>query len=206
MTVSDAASTDPDGDDLEARPGQPDRCVLDARRIEPGDERPSNTFVLAGPDGSVHRYRKIHPFSMAGEPEHFESGNEVATVDVEGVRVTPLICYDLRFPAWCRHRGDYDLMLLVANWPIRRIHHWDTLLEARAIENQSWVVGVNRTGRDSKGLKYPGHSVVHGPMGETLVKMDDSEGCALVEMELEAVMKARDRFPFQSDADTFEIV
>ena len=174
--------------------------------IASADGHRYNRLLFVTESGLLGHYDKRHLFSYGGEDAHYTAGTQRVNLGYRGWRINLQVCYDLRFPAWCRHRGDYDLMLLVANWPVRRIHHWDTLLEARAIENQSWVVGLNRVGRDGKGLEYPGHSVVHGPMGETLVKMDDSEGCALVEMDLEAVGKARERFPFQSDADSFDLL
>ena len=107
-----------------------------------------NRFLFATADGIRAHYDKRHLFSYGGEDGHYTAGSDRVNVDYLGWRINLQVCYDLRFPAWCRYRGDYDLMLLVANWPVRRIHHWSTLLEARAIENQSCVVGLNRVGKD----------------------------------------------------------
>ncbi len=164
-----------------------------------------NRLLFATEQGVLAHYDKRHLFSYGGEDGHYTAGTERVNVDYRGWRINLQVCYDLRFPAWCRYRGDYDLMLLVANWPVRRIHHWSTLLEARAIENQSWVIGLNRVGVDGHGLVYPGASAVHGPMGEAVLKLGDEDTCRLVELDLDAVQQARSRFPFQEDADDFHI-
>ena len=164
---------------------------------------PTTWFVK--PDGELCHYDKRHLFAYGGENRRYTAGTRRVILDYLGWRINLQVCYDLRFPAWCRNRGDYDLMLLVANWPARRIHHWSTLLEARAIENQSWVVGVNRVGADANGLVYPGASVVHDPMGETVLKMGDGDACRSVELDLEAVERTRSRFPFQEDADKYTL-
>jgi predicted amidohydrolase len=126
-------------------------------------------------------------------------------VEYRGWRINLQICYDLRFPAWCRNRDDYDLMLLVANWPSRRVIHWSALLEARAIENQAWVIGVNRVGEDGNGFQYPGRSVVHDPAGVCVVDLGGEEVGKVVELDLAMVGKLRGDFPFQADADCFTI-
>ena len=111
------------------------------------DQRPSNVLVLVAPDGTPYRYRKIHPFSLAREPEHYGAGTEVFTADVEGVRVTPFVCYDLRFADdFWKLAPETDAYVVVANWPAARTGHWRALLLARAIENQAYVVGCNRVG------------------------------------------------------------
>lgn len=162
-----------------------------------------NRFLFVTADGVLAHYDKRHLFSYGGEDSHYTAGSERVNFDYRGWRINLQVCYDLRFPAWCRNRGDYDLMLLVANWPVRRVHHWSALLEARAIENQACVVGVNRVGQDGNGLVYPGCSAVHGPMGETLLKLGDEETAALAVMNLDDVAQSRKRFPFQDDADEF---
>jgi predicted amidohydrolase len=165
-----------------------------------------NRFLVVGADGVLARYDKRHLFSYGGEDAHYTAGTERVVFRLGGWRINLQTCYDLRFPVWCRNRGDYDLMLLVANWPARRIHHWSALLEARAIENQSYVVGLNRVGRDGKGLEYPGQSAVHGPMGETLLRLENAELLQRVDLDLSAVAAARERFPFQADADDFNFL
>jgi predicted amidohydrolase len=164
-----------------------------------------NRFLVTGPAGVVAQYDKRHLFSYGGEDDHYTAGSERVVFRLGEWRINLQLCYDLRFPVWCRNRNDYELMLLVANWPARRIHHWSSLLEARAIENQAYVVGVNRVGRDGKGLDYPGCSAVHGPMGETVVRLGDGETAQRVDLSLAAVRAARERFPFQADADSFDL-
>jgi predicted amidohydrolase len=123
---------------------------------ERGEPAPRNMALLVSPRGSVVKYAKIHPFSYAGEDKVYAAGDRVVTADVEGVRVTPLVCYDLRFPEPFRTAaGETDLFVVVANWPDPRREHWRTLLRARAIENQAYVVGVNRAG-EGHGLRYAG--------------------------------------------------
>ena len=113
----------------------------------PSDRRPFNSFVFAGPDGTTHRYRKIHSFTYGGEPKHFRAGDELTTFTIAGARVTPLVCYDLRFADefWQRATGT-DVFVVTANWPAPRRLHWQALLQARAIENLAYVVGCNRVG------------------------------------------------------------
>jgi predicted amidohydrolase len=165
-----------------------------------------NRLLFVTPDGSVRHYDKKHLFAFGGEDRRYSAGHERVNVDYLGWRINLQVCYDLRFPAWCRYRGDYDLMLLVANWPSKRVAHWSTLLEARAIENQCWVIGVNRVGRDGNGVSYPGRSVALDPLGQCAADLGDSEDCRLVELRLDAVEATRRDFPFQADADRFELL
>lgn len=135
----------------------------------PGTGRPANACSIFSPGGEeILHYRKLHPFSLAGEAEHYQAGDTVVTADVAGVRVTPLICYDLRFPEAFRAAAtETDLYVVIANWPRTRREHWTALLEARAIENQAYVLGVNRGG-EGDGLVYTGDSVLRDPMGKII--------------------------------------
>lgn len=162
-------------------------------------DRPYNTLVLAGPDGQVHRYRKIHPFSYAREDEHFSAGSDLVTVDVDGVRTTLFVCYDLRFADefWATAAAT-DLYVVPANWPDTRRLHWTTLLRARAIENQAYVVGCNRVG-EGGGLVYTGDSRVVHPQGELLVTAAGGETLLLADVDPSAVAETRERFPFMRD-------
>jgi len=160
---------------------------------------PSNTFVLAGPDGEVARYRKLHPFSYAGEHERFAAGDEVVTLDVEGVRVTPFVCYDLRFADvfWSTATAT-DCYVVVANWPEARRHHWTALLQARAIENQAYVVGCNRVG-EGGGLRYTGDSRIVDPLGRILAAGAEGETLLLADVDPAVVADTRARLPFLQD-------
>ena len=163
------------------------------------DRRPSNSFVLAGPDGTQHRYRKIHPFSFAGEDRFVRPGTELVTVDVDGVRVSMFVCYDLRFADefWALAH-DTDVYLVPANWPAARREHWKTLLRARAIENQAYVVGVNRVGSGG-GIDYAGDTLIVDPLGELLATGSGEETIVLADVSTGHVAAVRERFRFLAD-------
>ncbi|WP_448626201.1 carbon-nitrogen family hydrolase [Geodermatophilus sp. URMC 64] len=163
-------------------------------------ELPYNSFVLAGPDGTAHRYRKLHPFTHAGEHERFRAGEKPTTVEIGGLRITPFICYDLRFANvfWDAALAT-DVYLVPANWPSPRRHHWQTLLQARAIENQAYVVGVNRVGADGNGLEHVGDSRIVSPMGELLATAAGIETILLADLDAAEVAATRERFAFLPD-------
>jgi predicted amidohydrolase len=167
---------------------------------EPAPDRPRNACVVVAPDGcEVLRYHKIHPFSLAGEDRAYEAGTTVETVTVEGIRVTPLICYDLRFPELFRPVAwRTDLFIVIANWPGARVHAWRTLLVARAIENQAYVLGVNRVG-EGDGLRYPGFTAVVDPGGKTIGTASGEVGAVAGEVSVERVASLRERFRFLAD-------
>ncbi|HSJ46390.1 MAG TPA: nitrilase-related carbon-nitrogen hydrolase [Euzebyales bacterium] len=169
-----------------------------AERVD-ATERPFNTLVLAAPDGAVHRYCKIHPFTHSGEHEHFRAGSDHVTVDVEGLRVTLFVCYDLRFADefWATAQ-DTDVYIVPANWPDTRREHWRTLLRARAVENQAYVLGVNRVGTGGR-LTYVGDSMVVDPMGEVLASAADREALLVCDVDAATVAATRDRFRFMQD-------
>jgi predicted amidohydrolase len=167
-------------------------------RVSAG-EQPYNTLILAGPGGQIHRYRKIHPFTHAGEDQHYAAGDPFTTVTIGDLRFTFFICYDLRFADefWV-NAPHTDVYVVVANWPEARRHHWTALLLARAIENQAYVVGVNRVGSGG-GLRYRGDSRVIDPMGEILVAAADQETLLLADLDPQHVVKTRQEFPFLRD-------
>lgn len=166
---------------------------------EEGAGRPRNTLVLAGPEGEIHRYHKIHPFSYAGEDEHYEAGTDFVTVEIEGLRSTFFICYDLRFADefWATAEQT-DVYFVVANWPEPRRHHWMSLLLARAIENQAYVVGVNRVGDGGK-LHYTGDSRVIDPLGRVLASGSEQETLLLADIDADVVAETRRALPFMRD-------
>jgi predicted amidohydrolase len=166
---------------------------------EAGQPRPRNMAILAGPDGAVTRYAKIHPFTFGGEDRVYSGGDRIVTIAVEGVRVTPFVCYDLRFPEPFRLAAEEtDLFALVANWPEARREHWRTLLRARAIENLCYVAGVNRVGEGGK-LRYAGDSAVISPWGEVLAEGSASEAVLVCDVGPAAVRDARAKFPYLRD-------
>jgi predicted amidohydrolase len=163
-------------------------------------ELPYNSFVLAGPDGTTHRYRKLHPFTHAGEHERFRAGEKPTTVEIGGLRITPFVCYDLRFANVFWEAGPAtDVYLVPANWPSPRRHHWQTLLQARAIENQAYVVGVNRVGADGNGLEHLGDSRIVSPMGELLATASCVETIVLADVDAAEVATTREKFAFLPD-------
>ncbi len=168
--------------------------------VGPGETLPHNTLVLAGPDGTAHRYRKIHPFTPSGEHEAYRAGEKTITVEVAGLRVTPFICYDLRFAdAFWDAAHDTDLYLVPANWPVPRRHHWRTLLQARAIEDQAYVVGVNRVGTAGDGTEHAGDSRIVHPSGELLATAAGVETTLIAEVDPAEVAAARATFPYLTD-------
>jgi predicted amidohydrolase len=166
---------------------------------EKADGAPRNVALLVAPSGEVTRYAKIHPFSFAGEDRVYAGGDGVVTASVEGVRVTPLVCYDLRFPEPFRVAADgTDLYAIVANWPERRHTHWRALLQARAIENLAYVVGVNRSG-EGDGVRYAGGSAAFSPWGELLAEAGAAEDVVFCEIDPAVAAKARETFPALRD-------
>lgn len=151
-------------------------------------------------------YDKRHLFRIGEEQQHFKSGDERAIFTIGKWRICPLVCYDLRFPVWSRNQNDYDLLLYVANWPEARKDVWTTLLKARAIENQSFVSGVNRIGQDGMGLSYAGGSILYDSKGKEIGKCVDYKECiTTVDLKLTELNKFRNKFPVHLDADSFQI-
>jgi predicted amidohydrolase len=162
-------------------------------------ERPFNQLVLAAPDGTLHRYAKIHPFGYGAEPQHYAAGDAFLTVDIEGARCTFFVCYDLRFAdEFWPLAPVTDCYVVVANWPRQRRTHWSALLVARAIENQAFVVGVNRVGTGD-GLTYVGDSVIFDPLGEPLASAGADECVIAADVDPERVRAVRAKFPFLAD-------
>ncbi len=159
-------------------------------------------FVL--PDQTFYSYDKKHTFTYAGENKRYSSGNERVIITYKNFRIYPLICYDLRFPVWSRYKGDYDVLLYVANWPKPRMEAWDTLLKARAIENMSFTIGLNRVGEDPNGHQYTGHTAVFDPLGDRLAYSESPE---IIEttLKLEHLKEIRGNFRFLEDRDSFSL-
>lgn len=164
-----------------------------------------NRFVHMPTDGEPTTYDKRHLFRLANEHHHYAPGNKRVIFELKGFRICPMICYDLRFPAWCRNRHDYDLLIYVANWPSRRHFAWETLLRARAIENMSYVIGVNRNGVDNNELPYVGGSSVINYLGADLANLQDRNDVTSVILDKTALSDFRERLAFHKDADDFTI-
>ena len=164
-----------------------------------------NRFYLVYPDGHFRNYDKKHLFSFGKEDQHYSPGSTHLIADVLGWKIMPIICYDLRFPVWCRNTSDYDLLIVVANWPAARIHHWDALLRARAIENQCYVAAVNRTGTDGNGLIYNGHSGLLDMNGELLLDLKEAQCSGTWTLEKSNLTDYRNHYRFLQDRDTFTL-
>jgi predicted amidohydrolase len=161
-----------------------------------------NRLVWARPDGTLATYNKKHLFRYADEDSVYTAGSERITIELNGWRVRPFICYDLRFPIWCRNLElAYDLALFVANWPARRSAHWRKLLVARAIENQSYVMGVNRVGIDGNGHAYDGASAMINPLGEAIFEAGDKAVTQTATLSYQQLVDYRKAFPAWKDAD-----
>lgn len=169
---------------------------------EASDGRGSNRALVISPDGQeIGSYTKIHPFTFGGENQHYAPGGEVNIFEINGVKLCPFVCYDLRFPEIFRTaavRGA-EVFTVIANWPKARSAHWTALLQARAIENQAFVLGVNRTGRDPH-LEYDGQSAIVAPLGETLSRANDEAGCVAATLDLANLKQWREKFPALADA------
>lgn len=164
-----------------------------------------NRMYVVLPDGGEYHYDKRHLFSFAGENRTFSPGKERIIVEWQGVKILPLVCYDLRFPAWSYLPGQVDLVVYSASWAASRIGAWDTLLPARAIENQAWTVGVNRVGRDKDGTLYAGHSAAYDHLGRQRASCGEDTSIQVVEIRPEEIAAFRERFRAWQDADKIEI-
>jgi omega-amidase len=165
-----------------------------------------NRFVFVHPSGAIETYNKRHSFTLAGENKVYTSGTEKVIIEYKGWSICPLICYDLRFPVWARNIENYDLLIYMANWPIARVKAWDTLLKARAIENMSYVIGVNRTGKDANNYQYSGNSLLIDCLGEELSSLKEGEvgivRATFVKSEQDRIRK---KLGFLRDKDFFII-
>lgn len=167
------------------------------------DNQLYNRFVWVTPNGEIEYYNKRHLFSLMGEGEQFAAGVERKLIHYKDWKICPQICYDLRFPVFSRNDLGYDILIYVANWPDSRIAAWDKLLQARAIENQSYVVGVNRIGEDVNNVCFPGHSAVYDALGDVISFLREEEKIDIVTIDKSKLTQIRQRLPFLQDGDDF---
>jgi predicted amidohydrolase len=192
------------------------RCIITGSLIIEDGGKYFNRLIWMQPDGQYGTYDKRHLFGHAGEDKEYTAGDKKLIVSVNGWKICLLICYDLRFPVWSRqpsaaingHAPDpaYDVLVYVANWPERRILAWKTLLQARAIENQCYVVGVNRVGTDGNEIHYTGESSVFGPLGEVIWQQRDEATAYTLMLEKEPLLQLRQDLPFLRDGDRFMLL
>lgn len=166
-----------------------------------------NRFIWMNPNGTYHAYNKHHLFSIGNEHNHYKAGNEMVIIQYKGFAIRLLVCYDLRFPVWIRrtHEHDYDAIFIVANWPERRAEHWKVLLQARAIENQSYVVAVNRIGEDGNKVNHSGNSSIIDPLGNIIYQKTHEEDISINLINKHVITKYRSEFPVEKDADPFAL-
>lgn len=165
-----------------------------------------NRLVWMAPGGDYFYYDKRHLFTLAGEHNFYSAGNTRLLVECKGWKILPLICYDLRFPVWSRNTEGYDLLIYVANWPERRVHAWNSLLPARAIENQSYVAGVNRVGHDGNEIYHSGDSALIDYSGRQLFRLSHQEGVFTISLSYQEQQDFRQRLQFLADRDSFQVL
>jgi len=170
-----------------------------------------NRLIWMLPNGQYGIYDKRHRFAFAGEDNHYTAGTKRLIASVKGWKINLQVCYDLRFPVWARQQSqpegpEYDVLIYVANWPERRSLAWKTLLQARAIENQCYVIGVNRVGNDGNNIYHSGDSMIIDPMGEVLYTKKDEEDLFTIQLEKKHLDNVREKLPFLKDADGFMIM
>lgn len=183
------------------------RCIITGSLIIEDNGKYYNRLLWVQPDGKTGQYDKRHLFAYAEEDRHYSPGERRLVAQVKGFRICLQVCYDLRFPVWARNQGDeYDVLVYVANWPERRSLAWKTLLQARAIENISYVIGVNRVGKDGKDIIYSGDSSVFGPLGEIIWQESNKAVVHTLTLEKNKITETRTQFPFLNDADKFIIL
>ena len=197
------------------------KIILTGSIIVEENENYFNRLIWMLPNGKYGYYDKRHRFAFAGEDQYYTAGNKRLIASVKGWKINLQVCYDLRFPVWARQTSpsnslskgegeiatpEYDVLIYVANWPERRNTAWKTLLQVRAIENQSYVVGVNRVGKDGNDIYHSGDSMIIDPLGEILYQKKDEEDIFTISLNKEHLQNVREKFPFWKDADEFQIM
>lgn len=182
-------------------------CAITGSIVVKDNDVFRNRMLFVRPNGLINYYDKRHSFTLAGEDKVYASGTDKVIVNYKGFKLCLQICYDLRFPVFSRNTENYDALIYVANWPNKRIEAWKTLLKARAIENMSYVIGVNRVGLDANDFTYSGYSQAHDMLGENLAKMTpDSEGIYIVTLDKKSLGALRFKLGFLNDKDHFQLL
>lgn len=181
-------------------------CAITGSLVVQENRNYYNRLLFVFPSGEIKHYDKRHLFTLAGEDKVYTSGSDKMIVSYKGFKICPLICYDLRFPVFSRNVETYDVLLYVANWPKIRTNAWDILLKARAVENMSYVIGVNRTGTDDNQHEYVGHSQAVDFLGNYILEPQENEGVFIVELNKEAMLETRSKLAFLDDKDDFKML
>jgi omega-amidase len=189
------------------------KAIVTGSLIITENENYFNRLIWMQPDGKFGYYDKRHLFAYAGEDKHYSPGNKRLIASVKGWKINLQVCYDLRFPVWARHNfaategnPEYDLLIYVANWPERRNHAWKTLLQARAIENQCFTIGVNRVGKDGNDIYHSGDSMIVNAMGEVLYDKAHDEDIHTIVLQKNELEEVRTKLPFWKDGDRFMVI
>lgn len=181
-------------------------AVITGSLVIKDNDKYYNRLLFVRPNGQIEYYDKRHTFTLAGEHKVYEAGKNNISIDYKGWKIKPLICYDLRFPVWARNTEDYDVLFYVANWPKVRISAWDALLKARAIENMSYCIGVNRVGLDANNFEYSGHSAAYDILGKRIDTIAvDIEATEIVTLKKDHILKYREKLGFLKDKDNFTL-
>ena len=182
------------------------KCAIAGSLIIEEEEKYYNRLIWVSKNGDIFHYDKRHLFSLVKENELISKGKERLIVEVNGWKICPLICYDLRFPVFSRNDINYDMLIYLANWPIKRIDAWDTLLKARAIENQCYTIGVNRVGDDGNGVCFNGHSQVFDAFGKALLPLNQNKDAILqIQISIDELRITREKMNFLQDRDYFTL-
>ena len=180
-------------------------CALTGSLVIEENGNYFNRLVFVFPNGDIQQYDKRHLFTLAGENQVYKAGIEKLIVEFKGFKICPLICYDLRFPVFSRNVKDYDVLIYVANWPKPRVNAWDILLKARAVENMSYVLGVNRIGLDANNHQYIGHSQAIDFLGNYMLEPQETDEVFIIELNKEKMLETRGKLAFLNDIDEFQI-
>ncbi len=181
-------------------------CAITGSLVIEENGKYFNRLVFVFPSGEIQTYDKRHLFTLAGEDKVYTAGKDKLIVEYKGFKICPLICYDLRFPVFARNVEDYDVLIYVANWPKPRVNAWDILLKARAVENMSYVIGVNRIGFDENNHEYVGHSQAVDFLGNYIQEPQEIEGVFIVELDKNELLETRKKLNFLNDRDEFQIL
>jgi predicted amidohydrolase len=181
-------------------------CAITGSLVITEGDQYYNRLVFVYPSGVIQSYDKKHLFTLSGEHEVYTAGTEKVVVEYMGWRICPFICYDLRFPVFSRNNVNYDLLLYVASWPKTRTNAWDILLQARAVENMCYAIGVNRIGADANGYEYIGHSQAIDYLGKALVSPNEDEGVFTTILDKDALLETRQKLNFLNDQDAFHLL
>ena len=181
-------------------------CALSGSLVIEENGNYFNRLVFVFPNGDIQQYDKRHLFTLAGENKVYKAGVDKLIFEYKGYKICPLICYDLRFPVFSRNMENYDILIYVANWPKPRVNAWDILLKARAVENMTYVIGVNRIGMDANNHEYVGHSQAIDYLGNYILEPQETDEVFIIDLNKEKMLETRNKLAFLCDKDMFKLL